>query len=294
MAAAYTEHRGALLAVAYRMLGSFRDAEDVVQEAFLRLRRALLAGERPDSQRGYLVTITTRLAIDQLRSAQHRRETYVGPWLPEPSVLDDPADAAALADSLSTAFLVLLERLSPEQRAALLLHDVFDLPYAEVASILGKSEEACRQLATRARRRVRTDQPTPTATSTTEAQQLANRFFAAAHDGNLDGLVALLAPEAEFVGDGGSSGRGVTRAIHGADAVAKTVRGIFRRIRSLSGTTQPVWVGTQPAVLILAPDGALAGVWSLVVAGDRVHAVHGMVNPAKLEHLGIPLTDLAR
>lgn len=293
LARAYAEHRSALLAVAYRMLGTFGDAEDVVQEAFLRLRAALLAGEEPRVERAYLVTITTRLAIDHLRSARVRRESYVGPWLPEPAVegLTDLADGAALADSLSTAFLLMLERLTPEQRAVLLLRDVFDYPFAEIGVILGRTEEACRQLAVRARRQVRLDRPR-FEPDPGEVAELADRFFAAARRGDLDALVDLLSPEAEFVGDGGDSRRGVTREVVGREPVAKLVRGLFRRMADLKATVEPVWVGRQPAVLILDGAGDLIGVWSLVVGAGQVSAVHGMVNPEKLDHLGIPITGI--
>ena len=294
LAAEYAEHRRAALAVAYRMVGSFGDAEDVVQEAFLRLRAALERGTEPDDVRAYLVTITTRLAIDHLKSARVRRERYVGPWLPEPAVegRTDLAEEVALADSLSTAFLVLLERLTPEQRAVLLLRDVFDHSFAEVAEILGRSEEACRQLAVRARRRVREERPRfhP---ARAEVEDLSTRFFAAARRGDVDGLVALLAEDAEFVGDGGDSRRGVTRVLTGPLEVARMVSAGLRRVVELGADLEPAWVGGQPAVLIIDPEGALVGVWSLVVDRTEVRAVHGMVNPDKLGHLGLELTDWA-
>jgi RNA polymerase sigma factor (sigma-70 family) len=292
LAETYAEHRRAALAVAYRMLGSFGDAEDVVQEAFLRLRSALERGIRPDDERAYVVRITTRLAIDHLRSARVRREQYVGPWLPEPAVegLTDLADDAVLADSLSTAFLLLLERLTPEQRAVLLLRDVFDHSFAEIAEILGRTEESCRQLAVRARRRVRDERPRfhP---ARAEVEDLSTRFFAAARRGDVDGLVAMLAQDAEFVGDGGDSRRGVARVLTGPVQVARIVSAGVRRAVELYAELEPTWVGSQPAVLIIGPDGALIGVWSLVVAGAEVRAVHGVVNPAKLSHLGPVLTD---
>lgn len=290
---AYRTHRRTLLAIAYRMLGSFTDAEDVVQDAFLRFRHALQEGERPDSDRAYLMTITSRLAIDQLRSARVRREAYVGPWLPEPAVqgLTELADDVALADSLSTAFLVLLERLGPEQRAVLLLHDVFALTFPEISRIIGKSEEACRQIGARARRHVSAGRPRFEA-DTRDLEDLAVRFWAAARGGDLEGLVALLAEDAEFVGDGGASRRGLTRIVAGDVAVAHVVLGIFRLLGDLGGSAEPTKVGTQPAVLVLDAAGRLAAVWSLVVGEDRIAAVHGMVNPDKLGHLGVPLTEL--
>src|SRR5262245_38519501 len=180
------------------MLGSVSEAEDVVQEALLRVHQALEAGDQIASPRGFVATVTTRLAIDELRSARVRREAYVGEWLPEPIITDghdDPARHAEMADSLSLAMLVLLERLSPEQRAVLLLHDVFDYDHAQIAQILGKSQDNVRQLATRARRHLQQRRPR---FQTTRAQrdELARRFFQAAEQGDLAGLEALLAHDA--------------------------------------------------------------------------------------------------
>ena len=192
---------------------------------------------------------------------------------------------------MSTAFLVLLERLGPEQRAVLLLHDVFGLEYGEVAGVVGKSEDACRQIAVRARRHVREDRPRFSATDE-DADRLADRFFAAARAGDLDGLVGLLAADAEFVGDGGDSGRGVTRAVRGREQVAKLVRGLFRRVEAADCSLKPIRVGRQPGVRILDADEGLVGVGSLVLGTGGVRAVHGMVNPDKLGHLGLPPTSL--
>ena len=187
--------RTGAFALAYRMLGSVAEAEDVVQEALLRLHDALEAGEEIRSPRAFATTVTTRLAIDQLRSARRRREQYVGEWLPEPLLTDggadDPAHAAELADSLSTAFLVLLEQLSPQQRAALLLHDVFDYGYDEVADIVGKSEANARQLVTRARRRLGEGRLRPVGAP--EHQRLLDAFVTAARSGELETLEQLLA-----------------------------------------------------------------------------------------------------
>ena len=189
------ELRPVAFAIAYRMLGSVSEAEDVVQEALLRVHQALDAGEQIASPRAFVATVTTRLAINELRSARARRERYVGEWLPEPIITDghdDPARHAETADSLSLAMLVLLESLSPEQRAVLLLHDVFDYGYPEIAAIVGKSEDNVRQLATRARRHV--EQRRPRFQTTREQRdELARRFFAAAEQGDLAGLEALLA-----------------------------------------------------------------------------------------------------
>lgn len=290
LTAAYAAHRGALLGVAYRMLGQFGDAEDVVQQAFVRYRDALAAGTVPDSERAYLTTITTRLAIDHLRSARVRREVYPGPWLPEPAVdgLTDLSEDAALADSLSTAFLVMLERLSPEQRAVLLLHDVFGLTFAEIAPILGSTPAACRQLGSRARRAVRTGRPRYDA-DRGAADRLAGRFFAAAREGDLAAVTSMLTEDAEFVGDGGGSGRGLARPVHGQEAVAKVLQALLRQVMRYGGRLAPTRVGSEPGVLLLAPDDSLVGVWVLSLAGEKVHSIHGIVNPDKLRHLGLPV-----
>src|SRR5215208_7120381 len=205
------ELRPVAFAIAYRMLGSVSGAEDVVQEALLRVHQALQAGEQIASPRAFVATVTTRLAINELRSARARRERYVGEWLPEPIITgghDDPALHAETADSLSLAMLVLLENLSPEQRAVLLLHDVFSYGYPEIAGIVGKSEDNVRQLATRARRHV--EQRRPRFQTTREQHdELARRFFAAAEQGDLAGLEALLAHDVELTGDGGKVDRRV-------------------------------------------------------------------------------------
>src|SRR5919202_1713912 len=198
------ELRPASFALAYRMLGSVSEAEDVVQEALLRVHQALEAGERIESPRAFVATVTTRLAIDALRSARARRERYVGEWLPEPIVTDggdDPAQQAEMADSLSMAMLVLLESLSPGQRAVLLLHDVFDYRYDEIARIVGKREDNVRQLAARARRHVEERRPR-FQSSREQRDELARRFFAAAREGELGALEALLADDVVLTGDG--------------------------------------------------------------------------------------------
>ena len=219
------ELRPAAFAIAYRMLGSVAEAEDVVQEALLRLLAALERGERIESPRAYVATIATRLSIDVLRSARVRRETYVGEWLPEPLVTDpsaDPARHAEMSDSLSLAFLVMLETLSPEQRAAFLLHDVFGYGYDEVADIVGKSEANARQLAARARGHVEDGRPRFEA-SREQRDELARRFFAAAQDGDVDGLRDLLAEDVVLHGDGGGKVPALGRAVHGARRVAQTL-----------------------------------------------------------------------
>jgi RNA polymerase sigma-70 factor (ECF subfamily) len=293
---AYVAHRPALLALSYRMLGSFVDAEDVVQEAFIRFKDTLARGAELDSERAFLTTVTTRLAIDQLRSARTRRERYVGPWLPEPAVdgLSDLGDAAALSDSLSTAFLLLLEQLTPEQRAVLLMRDVFGYEFGEIAETVGKSPAACRQLAVRARRAVREGRRRQ-GVGPAERQRLAEAFFRAARHGDMERLKTLLADDARFVGDGGQSGRGLSRPVHGREQVAMLVSGLLSRMVAAGIRLELTSVGAEPAVLLLDPHNHLIGVWSLVLTADAsVQAVHGMVNPDKLGHLRVPLTTLTR
>ncbi|MGZ0146775.1 RNA polymerase sigma factor SigJ [Kribbella sp. WER1] len=270
------ELRPLLLSIAYRMLGTFGDAEDVVQEAYLRLHRE----PEVTSPKSFLTTVTTRLAIDQLRSARRQREQYFGPWLPEPAVDEyvDLADRAALSDSLSTAFLVVLERLSPDQRAVFLLGDVFGYSYDELAAILGKTPANCRQLAVRARRRIADNRPRFDP-SPRERDELLRRFVAAAEGGDLDALVALLAPDVTFTGDGGGKG-GFPRPVHGAANVARMLIGAFGKFRELR--TEPVHVGGQPALRIHNPGDRTIAIWSFVVADGRINAVHGIVNPDKL------------
>jgi RNA polymerase sigma-70 factor (TIGR02957 family) len=294
-AGALEELRPRAFAIAYRMLGSVSEAEDVVQEALLRLHRAEEEGEQIESPRAYLSTVVTRLAIDQLRSARMRRETYVGEWLPEPllaSSEDDPARQAEVADSLSLAFLVLLESLSPEQRAVFLLREVFDYPYERIAEIVGKSEDNVRQLAVRARRhveerRVRFD------ASREQREQLADRFFAATAEGDLAGLEELLAEDVELHGDGGGKVPALARALYGRVRVARTLRNWLRAGERIAGVqTRRVDVNGQPGALLLDAEGRLFAVMALDIADGRVQGIRSVVNPDKLVHLG-PVADMA-
>jgi RNA polymerase sigma-70 factor (TIGR02957 family) len=289
------ELRPAAFAIAYRMLGSVSEAEDVVQEALLRVHQALEAGEQIASPRAFVATVTTRLAINELRSARVRRERYVGEWLPEPILTDgrdDPALHAEMADSLSLAVLVLLESLSPEQRAALLLHDVFDYAYPEIATIVGKSEDNVRQLATRARRHV--EQRRPRFQSTREQRdELARRFFAAAEDGELAGLEALLARDVVLTGDGGGKVPALARSLRGRSRVARALLTWIMLSRRIPGVSlRPVQVNGGPGVLVLDGQARLLGVVALQIAGDHIESVSSIVNPDKLAHLG-PVGDLA-
>jgi RNA polymerase sigma-70 factor (ECF subfamily) len=287
------ELRPVAFQIAYRMLGSVSEAEDVVQEVLLRVHRALDAGEQIASPRAFAATVTTRLAINELRSARARRERYVGEWLPEPIITDshdDPAQHAQTADSLSLAMLVLLESLSPEQRAVLLLHDVFDYPYPEIAAIVGKSEDNVRQLATRARRHV--EQRRPRFQTTREQRdELAARFFQAAEQGDLAGLEALLASEVELAGDGGGKVPALARSLRGRNRVARTLINWFRLGARLPGVSlRQVEVNGGPGALYLDANQRLIGVIALEVTGGQIQSISSIVNPDKLTHLG-PVAD---
>jgi RNA polymerase sigma-70 factor (TIGR02957 family) len=282
------ELRPVAFAIAYRMLGSVSEAEDVVQEALLRLHQTLENGERIASPRAFVATVTTRLAIDELRSARARRERYVGEWLPEPILTDerdDPARQAELADSLSVAMLVLLESLSPEQRAVLLLHDVFDYGYKEIAPIVGKNEDNVRQLATRARRHVAQRRPR-FQTSPEQRDELGRRFFAAAQAGDLVGLEALLAHDVVLTGDGGGKVPALARSLRGRSRVARTLLDWLRRVARAGVSMRSVEVNAGPGALLLDGQDRLLGVWALEIAGEEIQGVRSIVNPDKLAHLG--------
>jgi RNA polymerase sigma-70 factor (ECF subfamily) len=273
--------RPLLFSIAYRMLGSVAEAEDVVQEAFL---RRTTAGD-VESERAFMTTVTTRLAIDVLRSARVRRETYVGDWLPEPLV---EAAAPALVDAeetVSLALLVLMERLNPVERAVFVLRESFDLGFAEIAAIVDRSEDNCRQILTRARRRVEDEQPRFDA-DPRERHALAERFLAAAREGDLEGLVAVLAPDAVLVGDGGGVARSISRPMHGAAKIARALVGFYGQIDAWGVTLEPVWVNGQPGFRVLDEAGRIVNIVGLDIVDGRVARIHSMLNPAKLAHLG--------
>jgi RNA polymerase sigma-70 factor (ECF subfamily) len=289
------ELRPVAFAIAYRMLGSVSEAEDVVQEALLRVHQTLDGGEQIASPRGFVATVTTRLAINELRSARVRRELYVGEWLPEPIITDrhdDPARHAETADSLSLAMLVLLESLSPEQRAVLLLHDVFDYGYPQIATIVGKSEDNVRQLATRARRHVQQRRPR-FQTTREQGDELARRFFAAAEHGDLEGLEALLAHDVELTGDGGGKVPALARTLRGRTRVAGMLINWVRLAARVPGLSlRPVEVNGGPGALYLDAQQRLVAVMALEIAGGQITGINAIVNPDKLTHLG-PLGDYA-
>ncbi len=275
-------HRGRLLGLAYRMLGSRSDAEDVVQDAYLRFTGA----QNVHNPEAFLVTIVTRLCLDRLKSAKAQREIYVGPWLPEP-VFDAEglsADAATeLADDLSFALLLALDRLSPMERAAFLLHDVFDTPFSEVAAMLDCTEAACRQLASRARRAVRDERPAPTATPDSHAR-LLKAFSDAVASGNVRQLAELLREDAVALTDGGGRKFAARNPIIGADKVARFFIG-------LAGKTAGQDVRIEPAVIngavgaLLYLDGELDLTLSMAVDGEKIAAIYIVRNPDKLRHL---------
>jgi RNA polymerase sigma-70 factor (TIGR02957 family) len=289
------ELRPVAFAIAYQMLGSVAEAEDVVQEALLQVHQALEAGEQIASPRALVATVTTRRAIDELRSARVRRERYVGEWLPEPIITDghdDPARHVEMADSLSLAMLVLLERLSPEQRAVLLLHEVFDYGYPEIAAIIGKSQDNVRQLASRARRHVQQRRPR-FQTTREQRDELAARFFAAAEQGDLSGLEALLAHDVELTADGGGKVPALARTLRGRSHVARTLINYAVRMaaRAPGVSFRPVEVNGGPGALYLDAQQRLIAVLALDIAGGgQITSISAIVNPDKLAHLG-PVGD---
>ena len=300
-AADYTEYRPLMFSIAYRMTGSISDAEDIVQEAFLRLTRALRDGASITAPKAYLATVTTRLAVSHLRSARVRREAYVGAWLPEPLVtgeLDpvtpaaapDPAERAEMADSLSMAFLVLLESLSPTERAVFLLREVFGYEYQEIAEITGKSETNCRQIFARARQHV--DQGKPRFEASREQRdEVARRFFDAAGGGDLNGLLELLAPDVVMIGDGGGKRAALRDPLHGPERVARLLLGLFRRAQKTGAYAEPAWVNGQPGAVAYDSEGRVVGVFAIDITDGLVQTIRSVVNPDKLRHLG-PTSDL--
>jgi RNA polymerase sigma-70 factor (ECF subfamily) len=272
--------RPRLLALAYRLLGTMTDAEDVVQDAWLRWESAAADVERPAA---WLTTVVTRLAIDRLRSAQHQRESYVGPWLPEP-VTDapGPAESAELADSLTLGFLTMLERLTPIERAVFLLADVFDEPFADIAAIVGKSPAACRQIASRARRRVR-DPVRHVDTGPPTGPDVAAAFVQATVAGDVDALLSLLAPDVVMVSDGGAERHAARRPVLGAARVARLLTNIARRLPAGVELAMPAVNGEPGVVLSFAGRPFMA--MALEIHDGRIHALRTVVNPRKLGHV---------
>jgi RNA polymerase sigma-70 factor, ECF subfamily len=285
----YESLRPLLFSIAYRMVGSVSEAEDIVQEAYLRHHRAVSEGDTEvHAPKAWLSAVTTRLAIDHLRSARVRRETYVGPWLPEPIVADPspgPSEQAELADSLSIAFLAVLESLSPVERAVYLLREVFCYGYDEIAAIVDRTEDNCRQLATRARRHIEAHRPR-FAVTPEHQEELTERFMRAVETGDDDALVAMLAEDAVAYTDGGGKVRAAPRPIVGREKVARFVVVSSRRGAKLTPfTIRTATVNGRPGRMLVGEDGSVIGVMELDVDGDLIRAVNVVSNPDKLRHL---------
>ncbi len=284
----YEELKPLMFSIAYRMLGSATEAEDIVQEAFLRFHKETSGGTEVDSPKAYLSAVTTRLSIDHLRSARVRRERYVGTWLPEPILTEDEDDVALhaeTADSLSMGFLVLLESLTPVERAVFLLREVFDYGFDEIARIVGKSEDNCRQISVRARRHVHEGKPRFEA-SRARKEELARRFFAAAMDGDLDGLLELLAADAVAYADGGGLAPATRHPVHGKKKVAHLLIGASRVGRRLGVVgIREVEINGEPGCVFEDGAGRAIAVVALNIADDEVQTIHAVANPEKLQHL---------
>jgi RNA polymerase sigma-70 factor (ECF subfamily) len=285
----FEELRPLLFAIAYRILGSVGDAEDAVQETWLRYERS---GTTPTSTKAYLSAIVTRISIDVLQSARVRREQYVGTWFPEPLVSDpyeDPARAAELADSVSMAALLLLEQLTPLERAVFVLREVFAFDYPAIAESVGRSEAACRQLAVRARQHMDAGRPRFEA-NRREREELAARFFDAIRDGDVDSLRELLAADVEMVGDGGGKAPQWARSVVGADKVTRVLASMMPLLFEIGGTLEPHVVNGQPGAIFRDRDRNVLNTWTLDVLDGRIQAIRTVLNPDKLGHVG-PVAD---
>ena len=291
--APYEKLRPLLFSIAYRMVSSVSEAEDVVQEAFLRIHRAEAEGTKVDSPKAYLSAVVTRLSIDHLKSARARREQYVGQWLPEPLLTDPEPDAAAqaeTADSLSMAFLVLLESLTPVERAVFLLREIFDYDYAEIAKIVQRSEDNCRQLYVRARRHIDEGRPRFEA-SREQRDELAQRFLAAAQQGDTEALIELLAADVVVYGDGGGKAPSWPQPIYGRERVAKLMAGTFAQALRFGASVHQMHLNGQPGLSFVDHEGRIGAVMSLDIADGVIQTIRGVTNPDKLAHLG-PVADV--
>jgi RNA polymerase sigma-70 factor (ECF subfamily) len=284
---AFDDHRALLFTVAYRILGSAADAEDAVQDTWLKWS----AADRSEvaDPRAYLARIVTNVALDRLRSARARRETYVGPWLPEPILTSSSGDDVAATESVSVALMVLLESLSPLERAVFVLREVFAFSFPEIAAAVGRSEAACRQLVVRARHHMDVGRPRFEA-DRREREELAARFFDALRDGDVDGLRELLAADAQLVGDGGGKAPALARSVVGADKVARVLASVFPALLRIDGKVELRAVNGQPGAIVRDRDGNVAGTVTLDVLGGRIQTIRSVANPDKLRHLG-PVAD---
>ncbi|QDN75094.1 RNA polymerase sigma-70 factor [Streptomyces sp. S1A1-7] len=285
----FEQLRPLLFSIAYRILGSVSEAEDAVQETWLRYE---LSATRPTSTKAFLSAVVTRISIDVLRSARQRREEYVGPWFPEPLLTDpyeDPAHSAELADTLSMASLLLLERLSPLERAVFVLREVFAFGFPDIASAVGRSEAACRQLAVRARRHMDAGRPRFEA-DRKEREKLAERFFDALREGNIDGLRELLAGDVSLVGDGGGKAPQWARGFFGADHVSQVLATLLPPFIQIGGVVERHQVNGQPGAIFRDPDGKVLNTWALDILDGRIQTIRTVSNPDKLGHMG-PVAD---
>jgi RNA polymerase sigma-70 factor (ECF subfamily) len=281
--------RPLLFSISYRVLGSVSEAEDAVQETWLRYSAS---PTQPASTKAFLSAVVTRISIDLLRSARLRREQYVGHWFPEPLLTDpydDPERSAELADSVSMAALLLLEQLSPLERAVFVLREVFGFSFPEVAAAVGRSDVACRQLAVRARRHMDAGRPRFEA-DRGERERLAARFFAAFREGDLDSLRELLAADVRMVADGGGKAPRWGRGAFGAHNVAKLLVSLFPQLRGIDVTVEPREVNGQPGAIFRDRHGKVLNTWTLDVFDGRVQTIRTVINPDKLGHVG-PVAD---
>ncbi|MYS84851.1 RNA polymerase sigma-70 factor [Embleya scabrispora] len=285
----FEELRPLLFSIAYRILGSVSEAEDAVQETWLRFDGSATL---PTSTKAFLSAVVTRISIDVLRSARVRREEYIGPWFPEPLLNDpyqDPARSVELADSVSMAALLLLERLSPLERAVFVLREVFAFGYQDVAAAVGRSEAACRQLLVRARRHMEAGRPRFEA-DRGERQELATRFFDALRNGDVGGLQNLLAADVQLVGDGGGRAPQLARSVLGAVKVARLLDAVFPWLLRVDVTFEPHEVNGQPGAILRDRDGRILQALLLEMRDGRIQTIRGVSNPDKLGHLG-PVAD---
>lgn len=281
--------RPLLFSIAYRILGSVSEAEDVVQEAWLRYEAS---PTEPASAKAFLSAVVTRISIDVLRSARVRREEYIGPWFPEPLLADpyqDPERSAELADSVSMAALLLLERLSPLERAVFVLREVFGFDFPEVASAVGRSKAACRQLAVRARRHMAAGRPRFEA-DRTEREELAGRFLDAFRDGDVDGLRELLAADVQMVGDGGGKGPQWADRFIGAENVARVLAALVPLFARIGAKAEPHQMNGQPGAIFRDRDGKVLNTWVLDILDGQIQMIRTVNNPDKLGHMG-PVAD---
>ena len=287
--------RPLLFSIAYRMTGRVSEAEDLVQEAFVRLERARQDGVVVESPKAYMAAVTTRLAIDHMRSARVRREEYIGTWLPEPIVSDlheSPEQMAELSDSLSMAFLVLLESLSPVERAVFLLREVFEYPYEDIAEIVEKNEANCRQIFGRARQHLDAHRARYE-TSKEQNEALLRSFLVAARSGDVGQLVDLLAADVSFYGDGGGKATASRQPLFGRERVAKFLHSLVVQAPERGFTMDPAWVNGGPGLVGHDLDGRIVGVISLEFVDGLIQSIRGVVNPDKLQHLG-EISDVNR